>query len=87
MVLTTVVGGHAAAFSVIVVAIAFPHFLRWFSADGHRCLIIFVPTGVGDSSDEIIATITFSIQDFALSLKVYNFAAELNRKCLYADEK
>ena len=87
--LATVIGGHAAAFSVIVdvVFIIFPHFLRWRSADGHRCLVTFVPTGVSDSSDEITATITFSIQDFALSLKVYTFAAELNRKCLYADEK
>ena len=74
--LATVVGGHAAAFSVIVgvVFIAFPHFLRWRSADGHRCLVTFVPTGVSGSSDGIIATITFSIQDFALSLKVYTFA-------------
>ena len=88
--LATVVGGHAAAFSVIVVVvvvIVFPYFLRWHIANGHRCLVTFVPTGVSGGSDEIIATITFSIQDFALSLKVYTFAAELNRKCLYADEK
>ena len=77
--LVTVVGGHAAAFSVIVdvVFIVFPHFLRWFSADGHRCLVTFVPTGVGGSSDEIIATITFSIQDFAFSAKVYTFAPDV----------
>ena len=77
--LATVVGGHAAAFSVIVdvVFIVFPHFLRWRSADGHRCLVTFVPTGVGSGSDEIIATITFSIQDFALSLKVYTFAPDI----------
>ncbi|SJZ98617.1 hypothetical protein SAMN02745202_01689 [Segatella oulorum] len=42
--LVTVIGGHTAAFSVIVVVIAFPHFLRWRSADGHRCLVTFVPT-------------------------------------------
>ena len=75
--LAAVIGGHAAAFSVIVVVIAFPHFLRWRSADGHRCLVTFVPTGVGGSSDEITATITFSIQDFALSLKVYTFAPDV----------
>ena len=75
--LVTVIGGHAAAFSVIVVVIAFPHFLRWRSADGHWCLVTFVPTRVGDSSDEIAATITFSIQDFALSLKVYTFAPDV----------
>ena len=77
--LAAVIGGHAAAFSVIVdvVFIVFPHFLRWSSADGHRCLVTFVPTGVGGSSDEIAATITFSIQDFALSLKVYTFAPDV----------
>ena len=75
--LATVVGGHAAAFSVIVVVIAFPHFLRWRSADGHRCLGTFVPARVGGGSDEIIAIITFSIQDFALSLKVYTFAPDV----------
>ena len=77
--LATVVGGHAAAFSVIigVVFIVFPHFLRWRSADGHQCLVTFVLTGVGGSSDEIMATITFSIQDFALSLKVYTFAPDV----------
>ena len=75
--LAAVIGGHAAAFSVIAVVIAFPHFLRWRSADGHRCLVTFVPTGVGGSSDEIAATITFSIQDFALSLKVYTFAPDV----------
>ena len=48
--LATVVGGHAVAFSVIVVVvIAFPHFPRWHIADGHRCLVTFVPTGVGGS--------------------------------------
>ena len=77
--LVTVIGGHAAAFSVIidVVFIVFPHFLWWRSADGHRCLVTFVLTGVGGSSDEIAATITFSIQDFALSLKVYTFAPDV----------
>ena len=77
--LVTVFGGYAAAFSVIVgvVFIVFPHFLRRRSADGHRCLVTFVPTGVGGGSDEIIATITFSIQDFALSLKVYTFAPDV----------
>ena len=75
--LAAVIGGHAAAFSVIVVVIAFPHFLRWRIADGHRCLVTFVLTGVGGSSDEITATITFSIQDFALSLKVYTFAPDV----------
>ena len=76
--LATVIGGHAAAFSVIVVVvIAFPHFLRWRSADGHWCLVTFVPIGVSGSSDEIAATITFSIQDFALSLKVYTFAPDV----------
>ena len=76
--LATVVGGHAAAFSVIVVVfIAFPHFLRWRIAHGHLCLVTFVPTGVGGSSDETTATITFSIQDFALSLKVYTFAPDV----------
>ena len=76
--LATVVGGHAVAFSVIVVVvIAFPHFPRWHIADGHRCLVTFVPTGVSGGSDEIIATITFSIQDFALSLKVYTFAPDV----------
>ena len=77
--LAEVIGGHAAAFSVIVVVvfIVFPHFLRWRIADGHRCLVTFVLTGVGGGSDEITATITFSIQDFALSLKVYTFAPDV----------
>lgn len=77
----TVVGGHAAAFSVIVVVVvvAFPIFSDGAvpMVTGHRCLIIFVPTGVSGSSDEIAATITFSIQDFALSLKVYTFAPDI----------
>lgn len=77
--LAAVIGGHAAAFSVIVdvVFIVFPHFLRWSSADGHRCLVTFVPARVGGGSDEITATITFSIQDFALSAKVYTFAPDV----------
>ena len=53
------------------------HFLRWCIADSHRCLVTFVPAEVGGSSDEITATITFSIQDFALSLKVYTFAPDV----------
>ena len=63
------------------------HFLRWRSADGHRCLVTFVPTGVSGSSDEIIAIITFSIQDFALSLKVYTFAADKTAKCVQMQAK